>query len=522
MEENFFNENESRVTKTAVKALRWLILVYPVLIVLSLAGIFQAKIGELVLLTIAAAVVTQGPGIAYKLNTPIGIMKYVTTFALAALVALMATNAAIGIYMTYGFAMVFSLFYYDKKFTIRVSVVSYILLVISLYFRSLNVQQIEYETSMMWFISRSLGFLLESLVMSIICVKIAELSHQMLVKFANTKQTVALVDECEKAAGELSGVVEQLETCIHGFADTNESITDSVQATLLECQESFRFVDSVRGSIHGLNQNVDEVVGNMEQMLEISKETSDKLHRYIETMQSTMKGIGEIEHSARQTESLIGDLEMGMKDISEFADTIAGITSQTNLLALNASIEAARAGEMGKGFSVVAEEVGVLAQNSKQASDAITGIIQKVFILLEKVHVSNQENIENVSNGLEKLMEVEKEAERIGILQEESKEKARVATDSGADTKGHSEQVLQMVGQMENLMKHTIAQAEQIAGQTQAQKSVAQEVQQSFCQVNEVSGNLLHLSQMGRITAQGMEEGSNGLDCKMDEKAGRK
>ncbi len=499
MEGDFFNENDSRVTKIAVKVLRWLILVYPVLIVLSFVGIFQAKIGELVVLTLVGVVVTQGPGIAYKLNTPIGIMKYVTTFALAVLVALMATNAAIGIYMTYGFAMVFSLFYYDKKFTIQVSVVSYILLVISLYFRSLNVQQIEYETNMMWFISRSIGFLMESVVMSIICIKIAELSHQMLVKFADTKQTVALVEECEKASGELSGVVDQLETCIHGFADTNERITDSVQATLEECHESFQFVDSVRDSIHGLNQNVDDVVSNMEQMLAISKETSDKLHEYIEMMQSTMEGIREIEHSARQTESLVEDLETGMKDISGFADTIADITSQTNLLALNASIEAARAGEMGRGFSVVAEEVGVLAQNSKQASDAITGIIHKIFGLLEKVQASNQENIVNVMGGLAKLKEVEKEAERIGVLQEESKEKARVATNSGADTKGHSEQVLHMVGQMEKLVENTIAQAEQIAGETQTQKKVAQEVQESFCQVNEVSGNLLQLSQTGIV-----------------------
>ena len=195
MERDFFYENEVKVTKIAVKALRWLILVFPLLIVLSAAGVFQIKISEMIPITVVGIVVTMGPGVAYKLNVPIGILKYMTTLALGILVALMAMNAAIGIYMTYAFAMVFSLFYYDKKFTIQVSVVSYVLLVVSLYFRSLNVQQIEYETDFMWFLTRSIGFLLETLVMSIICVKIAELSHQLLVKFADTKQTVALVEE---------------------------------------------------------------------------------------------------------------------------------------------------------------------------------------------------------------------------------------------------------------------------------------------------------------------------------------
>lgn len=498
MEQDIFYENDARVTKTAVKVLPWLILVFPLLILLSAVGIFQMKIGEMLLLTAVAAVVTIGPSVAYKMNTPIGIMKYVTTFALAALIALMATNAAIGIYMTYAFAMLFSLFYYDKKFTIRVSVVSYILLVISLYFRSLNVQQIEYDTNFMWFFTRSLGFLMESVVMSIFCVKIAELSHQMLEKFADTKQTVALVDECEKASEELKDVIEQLETYIHGFAGTNESITKSAQMTLHDCNESFRFVDLVRDSMHELNQNADGLVGNMEQMLDISRETSDKIQGYIEMMQHTTKGIEVIEDSARQTKTMIESLEASMKEISEFANTIVSITSQTNLLALNAAIEAARAGEMGKGFSIVAEEVGHLAGDSKQASDAITGIIHNISSLLKEVQSSNQENIDHVTKEIEKLREAEQEAERIGSLQEESREKVRIAADSSSDTRERGEQVLDMINQMEDLVKSTIAQANQIVEETQTQKNVTVEVEESFLQVNQVSDNLLNISQAGK------------------------
>lgn len=491
--ENLFVQNDIRVTKTAVKVLPWLILVFPVLIILSLAGIFQAKLSELSVLTAIALVVTMGPGIAYKMNVPVHIMKYLTTFALGALVAIMATNSALGIYMTYAFAMVFSLFYYDKKFTLQVSAVSYVLLVVSLYFRSLSVQQIEYETNFMWFFSRSLGFLLESVVMSLICVKIADLSHQMLAKFADTKQTAAMVEECERASEELAGVVEQLESCIHGFADTNGSITEAAQATLQDCNESFQFVDSVRSSIHELNQNADDLVSNSEQMLHISGETSEKLSGYIEMMKNAARGMEGIERSARQTGTLLESLETGIKEISEFASTIAGITNQTNLLSLNASIEAARAGEMGKGFSVVAEEVGQLAKNSRRASDAIAQIIKKILDLLQEVLRSNQENIDYAAREIEKFQEVEREAERIGILQEETGEKARIAAESSAGTRQSGEQVLGLIKQMEDLVKNTIAQADRIVQETRTQKNVTGEVEETFRQVNSVSENLMKI-----------------------------
>ena len=82
MDNNFFYENDVRVTKMAVKVLRWLIIVFPLLILLSAVGIFQSKVSDLIPLTVIAAIVTFGPTVAYKLNAPIGAMKYVTTLAL--------------------------------------------------------------------------------------------------------------------------------------------------------------------------------------------------------------------------------------------------------------------------------------------------------------------------------------------------------------------------------------------------------------------------------------------------------
>ncbi len=78
----------------------------------------------------------------------------------------------------------------------------------------------------------------------------------------------------------------------------------------------------------------------------------------------------------REAIDSITKVQQGAKQISSITDVIDNIAFQTNILALNAAVEASRAGESGRGFSVVAAEVRLLAQKSKESAQQISAIIE--------------------------------------------------------------------------------------------------------------------------------------------------
>ena len=266
---DFFEQNNQKVCRQLAKVLLWMTLVFPVLFLATALGVFQIKYDDLAILSVIGCFCTFGPTILQKTGISVGPMRYISVLAVGFIIMLLGGNSAIGIYMTYGLAMLFSCMFFDKKFTFRIAVISYFFLLISLYLRSQNVQQIEYPTNTEWFLTRSAGFTIEHIVMSVIFVKIAGASRSLLESLHSAEQVASVVATCGNISSELVSMTKQLALHMSESRRANESIVNCAKDTTKDCNESLLHVNSMQDSVGEMAKSIGVIDERTKEMLDI-------------------------------------------------------------------------------------------------------------------------------------------------------------------------------------------------------------------------------------------------------------
>lgn len=493
---DFFEENDAKVNKRMTKVLLWMTLVFPALFGLTAAGIFKINYGDLTRLSCIGVVCTVGPFVLQKLGVPVKVMKYVGVLAVGFIVMLLGMNSSVGIYMTYGLALLFSCMYYDKKFTIKISVITYFMLAVSTWFRIKDAVENNNAYPGMSYIPHMMGYTMEFVVMSCVFISVAGGSHKLLENLHGSEQISELMGKCGSVSENLVGMMNSLAEDMTESGRANDAIVASAKDTLGNCAQSMEHVNSMQETINEMVDATKLIDDRTAEMLDISDDICKRMESYVEQMNNAVDSMREIEASADMTNDSIQSLEKVIGEITKFVKEITNIAEQTNILAINASIESSRAGEYGKGFSVVAGEIRVLAERSKVSSDSVSKTVGSVLKMLNEVKKSNERNLNSVDSGIAGISAAREAAAELGQLQADSRGKTEQIAESGKQTGERSRRVHEMAQQMNELVQTSYSEANAIVEETSGQKKITTAMAQTFGSVKNMADELYSLSKM--------------------------
>ncbi|MDU1350700.1 methyl-accepting chemotaxis protein [uncultured Clostridium sp.] len=180
------------------------------------------------------------------------------------------------------------------------------------------------------------------------------------------------------------------------------------QSNMIQCIMSQS--ENVDTEINEVMTKIDILLTQLENSKNSSMEGKNILNKEIEELKGLVSNTKELSNT-------INELEKDSQSIQGILSIINQISSQTNLLALNAAIEASRVGEHGKGFSVIAEEIRKLSDESRESTekieDIVKYIIERIFnigkymsTILDKITIYH----EDMTNVEMKFNEVTNEA----------------------------------------------------------------------------------------------------------------
>ncbi len=203
-----------------------------------------------------------------------------------------------------------------------------------------------------------------------------------------------LTDELNVFSDRFNDASQNLNNITHDISDVVEEVAH-VAVSQAEETENSAFL--LNNNITTLNKIVEDENKSKDDL----ETTVERVTNDYENLKFTSSNLENIllQFKKVRTDSL--DLQNRAQEVTKIVDTVANISDQTNLLALNAAIEASRAGEFGRGFSVVAEEVRDLAEESKIAVKSINSNLKSFISDIDSVvkQVENQYTVLEEENS---------------------------------------------------------------------------------------------------------------------------
>lgn len=222
-------------------------------------------------------------------------------------------------------------------------------------------------------ISKTIGLMVSGdFYGSLAHLKECESKHEIFFSFEElVNYIMEMLEHFETSAQKNAFYANKLVEVVEGASISDKKVIQAIDEVAKGADETAHSIENIANLVHNLMEhamNLEKETEETASIIEAFKQISDNIN---DVLVKLTDDIDKTVQSNRVSAENIRELQLKSEEIASIVNSVTQVSEQTNLLALNAAIEAARAGEAGRGFTVVAEEVRKLAEESKVAAERI-------------------------------------------------------------------------------------------------------------------------------------------------------
>lgn len=207
-----------------------------------------------------------------------------------------------------------------------------------------------------------------------------------------------MITNLKKMMNEIADVVNVINV------STGEISTSALQL-VSSASETATAISQTTGTIEEVRQTSINSTEKSRTILESAQKTVDIAQTGKFATEESVLGVNQVSEQMNLVSQSMQRLSEQSQMIENILMTVDDLAQQSNLLAVNAAIEAAKAGEQGKGFSVVAQEIKTMSEQSKQATNQVRTILNDIQGATNVAVMAIEEGIKIVKVGRQKTEE---------------------------------------------------------------------------------------------------------------------